>query len=85
MPGTTPHGASVFVLMIELCAVTPGMVLDVSCTVLAVACTVLALGLDDARNTAQLAWRMMKEGCVMKITRSLAQVRGRLILYRSDQ
>ncbi|KAM9792352.1 ERI1 exoribonuclease 2 [Neosynchiropus ocellatus] len=28
-------------------------------------------GLDDARNTAQLAWRMMRDGCVMKITRSL--------------
>ncbi|XP_028977896.2 ERI1 exoribonuclease 2 [Esox lucius] len=28
-------------------------------------------GLDDARNTAHLAWRMMKDGCVMKITRSL--------------
>ncbi|XP_046897491.1 ERI1 exoribonuclease 2 [Hypomesus transpacificus] len=27
-------------------------------------------GLDDARNTAGLAWRMMKDGCVMKITRS---------------
>ncbi|XP_062304691.1 ERI1 exoribonuclease 2-like isoform X2 [Osmerus eperlanus] len=26
-------------------------------------------GLDDARNTAGLAWRMMKDGCVMKITR----------------
>ncbi|KAM9769787.1 ERI1 exoribonuclease 2 [Menidia menidia] len=28
-------------------------------------------GLDDARNTAQLAARMMRDGCVMKITRSL--------------
>ncbi|XP_029354069.1 ERI1 exoribonuclease 2 isoform X2 [Echeneis naucrates] len=28
-------------------------------------------GLDDARNTAQLAARMMKDGCVMKTTRSL--------------
>ncbi|XP_053712565.1 ERI1 exoribonuclease 2 [Synchiropus splendidus] len=28
-------------------------------------------GLDDARNTAQLAWRMMRDGCVMKITRTL--------------
>ncbi|XP_055767416.1 ERI1 exoribonuclease 2-like [Salvelinus fontinalis] len=28
-------------------------------------------GLDDARNTAHLAWRMMRDGCVMKITRSL--------------
>ncbi|XP_077425933.1 ERI1 exoribonuclease 2 [Vanacampus margaritifer] len=28
-------------------------------------------GLDDAKNTAQLAARMMRDGCVMKITRSL--------------
>ncbi|XP_072319023.1 ERI1 exoribonuclease 2 [Eucyclogobius newberryi] len=28
-------------------------------------------GLDDARNTAQLAARMMREGCVLRITRSL--------------
>ncbi|XP_042172641.1 ERI1 exoribonuclease 2 isoform X2 [Oncorhynchus tshawytscha] len=28
-------------------------------------------GLDDARNTAHLAWRMMRDGCLMKITRSL--------------
>ncbi|XP_040892372.1 ERI1 exoribonuclease 2 [Toxotes jaculatrix] len=28
-------------------------------------------GLDDARNTAKLAARMMRDGCVMKITRSL--------------
>ncbi|XP_072240812.1 ERI1 exoribonuclease 2 [Leuresthes tenuis] len=28
-------------------------------------------GLDDARNTAQLAARMMRDGCVMRITRSL--------------
>ncbi|XP_057698919.1 ERI1 exoribonuclease 2 [Corythoichthys intestinalis] len=31
-------------------------------------------GLDDARNTAQLATRMMKDGCVMKITRSLDRI-----------
>ncbi|XP_051242555.1 ERI1 exoribonuclease 2 [Dicentrarchus labrax] len=30
-------------------------------------------GLDDARNTAQLAARMMRDGCVMKITRSLVR------------
>ncbi|CAJ1054007.1 ERI1 exoribonuclease 2 [Xyrichtys novacula] len=30
-------------------------------------------GLDDARNTAQLAARMMRDGCVMKITRSLVK------------
>ncbi|XP_062282303.1 ERI1 exoribonuclease 2 [Scomber scombrus] len=28
-------------------------------------------GVDDARNTAQLTARMMRDGCVMKITRSL--------------
>uniref|UniRef100_A0A8C6T6E4 ERI1 exoribonuclease 2 n=1 Tax=Neogobius melanostomus TaxID=47308 RepID=A0A8C6T6E4_9GOBI len=31
-------------------------------------------GLDDARNTAQLAARMMREGCVLRITRSLDRV-----------
>ncbi|TWW58924.1 Thioredoxin domain-containing protein 11 [Takifugu flavidus] len=30
-------------------------------------------GLDDARNTAQLAARMMRDGCVMKVTRSLTR------------
>lgn len=34
------------------------------------------VGLDDSRNTAQLAARMMRDGCVMKITRSLARVSG---------
>uniref|UniRef100_A0A672YIP9 ERI1 exoribonuclease 2 n=1 Tax=Sphaeramia orbicularis TaxID=375764 RepID=A0A672YIP9_9TELE len=33
-------------------------------------------GLDDARNTAQLAARMMRDGCIMKITRSLERVSG---------
>ncbi|KAK3599310.1 hypothetical protein CHS0354_028675 [Potamilus streckersoni] len=28
-------------------------------------------GLDDARNTAKLAWRMMCDGCVMKITKTI--------------
>uniref|UniRef100_A0A8B9J462 GRF-type domain-containing protein n=1 Tax=Astyanax mexicanus TaxID=7994 RepID=A0A8B9J462_ASTMX len=28
-------------------------------------------GLDDARNTARLAWRMVTDGCVLKITKSL--------------
>ncbi|KAM9314877.1 ERI1 exoribonuclease 2 [Pholidichthys leucotaenia] len=28
-------------------------------------------GLDDSRNTAQLAARMMRDGCLMKITKSL--------------
>lgn len=36
----------------------------------------LFAGLDDARNTAHLAWRMMRDGCVMKITRSLERVSG---------
>ncbi|XP_050824681.1 ERI1 exoribonuclease 2 isoform X1 [Gopherus flavomarginatus] len=31
-------------------------------------------GLDDSRNTARLAWRMICDGCVMKITRSLDKV-----------
>ncbi|KAF3687929.1 ERI1 exoribonuclease 2 [Channa argus] len=35
-------------------------------------CTFLTWsGLDDSRNTAKLAARMMRDGCVMKITRSL--------------
>lgn len=33
-------------------------------------------GLDDARNTARLAWRMMTDGCFMKITKSLDRVSG---------
>ncbi|XP_043416283.1 ERI1 exoribonuclease 2 isoform X3 [Prionailurus bengalensis] len=28
-------------------------------------------GLDDSRNTALLAWKMIRDGCLMKITRSL--------------
>ncbi|MEQ2211873.1 ERI1 exoribonuclease 2 [Xenoophorus captivus] len=35
-------------------------------------------GLDDARNTARLAARMMRDGCVLKITRSLETVSGHL-------
>lgn len=31
-------------------------------------------GLDDSRNTAFLAWKMIRDGCVMKITRSLNKV-----------
>lgn len=34
-------------------------------------------GLDDARNTAQLAARMMRDGCIMKVTRNLERVSGR--------
>ncbi|XP_062866533.1 ERI1 exoribonuclease 2 [Trichomycterus rosablanca] len=30
-------------------------------------------GLDDARNTARLAWRMIGDGCVLKTTRSLSR------------
>ncbi|KAK2818349.1 hypothetical protein Q7C36_022282 [Tachysurus vachellii] len=30
-------------------------------------------GLDDARNTARLAWRMISDGCMMKITKSLSR------------
>ncbi|XP_038618731.1 ERI1 exoribonuclease 2 [Tachyglossus aculeatus] len=31
-------------------------------------------GLDDSRNTAHLAWRMIRDGCIMKITKSLNPV-----------
>uniref|UniRef100_A0A8C3VZT7 ERI1 exoribonuclease 2 n=1 Tax=Catagonus wagneri TaxID=51154 RepID=A0A8C3VZT7_9CETA len=31
-------------------------------------------GLDDSRNTAFLAWKMIRDGCVMKVTRSLNKV-----------
>uniref|UniRef100_A0A8C9REY9 ERI1 exoribonuclease 2 n=1 Tax=Scleropages formosus TaxID=113540 RepID=A0A8C9REY9_SCLFO len=33
-------------------------------------------GLDDARNTAHLAWRMITDGCLMKVTKSLDLVSG---------
>jgi len=32
------------------------------------------VGLHDARNTARLAWRMINDGCVMQITKSLTAV-----------
>ncbi|XP_028311496.1 ERI1 exoribonuclease 2 [Gouania willdenowi] len=35
-------------------------------------------GLDDSRNTARLAARMMSDGCVMRITRSLQSTSARL-------
>ncbi|XP_068583730.1 ERI1 exoribonuclease 2 [Cebidichthys violaceus] len=35
-------------------------------------------GLDDSRNTAQLAARMMRDGCVMKITRSPEKMPSRV-------
>ncbi|XP_063286445.1 ERI1 exoribonuclease 2 [Pelobates fuscus] len=35
-------------------------------------------GLDDSRNTAKLAWKMICDGCVMKITKSLDQVRPKI-------
>ncbi|XP_028264834.1 ERI1 exoribonuclease 2 [Parambassis ranga] len=43
-------------------------------------------GLDDARNTAHLAARMMRDGCVMKITRSLERtpVKYRPVLGNSS-
>ncbi|XP_064009893.1 ERI1 exoribonuclease 2 isoform X2 [Pogoniulus pusillus] len=28
-------------------------------------------GLDDSRNTARLAWRLIRDGCVLKVTKSL--------------
>ncbi|XP_015271603.1 PREDICTED: ERI1 exoribonuclease 2 [Gekko japonicus] len=37
-------------------------------------------GLDDARNTARLAWRMIGDGCGMRITKSLDKVRGFFLL-----
>ncbi|KAK2571589.1 ERI1 exoribonuclease 2 [Acropora cervicornis] len=35
-------------------------------------------GLDDARNTARLAWRMISDGCLMQITKSLDGVEEKL-------
>ncbi|NXQ24492.1 ERI2 exoribonuclease, partial [Alaudala cheleensis] len=34
-------------------------------------------GLDDSRNTAHLAWRMMCDGCVLKVTKSLDKAHQR--------
>ncbi|XP_029424507.1 ERI1 exoribonuclease 2 isoform X6 [Nannospalax galili] len=31
-------------------------------------------GLDDSRNTALLAWKMIRDGCLMKITKSFSKV-----------
>ncbi|XP_048187851.1 ERI1 exoribonuclease 2 isoform X2 [Perognathus longimembris pacificus] len=31
-------------------------------------------GLDDSRNTALLAWKMIRDGCLMKITRTIHKV-----------
>lgn len=31
-------------------------------------------GLDDSRNTARLAWRLICDGCVLKVTKSLDKV-----------
>ncbi|XP_046581976.1 LOW QUALITY PROTEIN: ERI1 exoribonuclease 2-like [Haliotis rubra] len=28
-------------------------------------------GVDDARNTARLAWRMMRDGCIMNVTKNI--------------
>ncbi|NWX20479.1 ERI2 exoribonuclease, partial [Aegotheles bennettii] len=38
-------------------------------------------GLDDSRNTAHLAWRLICDGCVLKVTKSLdkAQLKSNLI------
>ncbi|XP_027525601.1 ERI1 exoribonuclease 2 isoform X1 [Corapipo altera] len=38
-------------------------------------------GLDDSRNTAHLAWRLICDGCVLKVTKSLdkARLQGNLI------
>ncbi|KAI5623600.1 ERI1 exoribonuclease 2, partial [Silurus asotus] len=40
-------------------------------------------GLDDARNTARLAWRMIRDGCVMKITKCVSRVSGLLQVLSS--
>lgn len=42
--------------------------------------TFISSGLDDSRNTALLAWKMIRDGCLMKITRSLNKVSGVLLL-----
>ncbi|NXL60313.1 ERI2 exoribonuclease, partial [Chordeiles acutipennis] len=41
-------------------------------------------GLDDSRNTARLAWRLICDGCVLKVTKSLdkAQLKSNLISRR---
>uniref|UniRef100_G3Q7C5 ERI1 exoribonuclease 2 n=1 Tax=Gasterosteus aculeatus TaxID=69293 RepID=G3Q7C5_GASAC len=42
-------------------------------------------GLDDSRNTAQLAARIMRDGCVMKITRSLEKTAKKQIRTRKSR
>ncbi|XP_031748622.1 ERI1 exoribonuclease 2 isoform X2 [Xenopus tropicalis] len=42
-------------------------------------------GLDDSRNTAKLAWRMIRDGCVMKITKSLDKVNHKISYTRPAQ
>ncbi|KAG8433106.1 hypothetical protein GDO86_017405 [Hymenochirus boettgeri] len=42
-------------------------------------------GLDDSRNTAKLAWRMICDGCVMKITKSLDKVYSKISYARPLQ
>uniref|UniRef100_A0A8C3H300 ERI1 exoribonuclease 2 n=1 Tax=Corvus moneduloides TaxID=1196302 RepID=A0A8C3H300_CORMO len=48
-------------------------------------------GLDDSRNTARLAWRLICDGCVLKVTKSLDKVShcfvssGLLALYSSSR
>lgn len=37
-------------------------------------CAHFSPGLDDAKNTAKLAWRMMCDGCILNITKTLDQV-----------
>ena len=36
-----------------------------------IVCPALLIGLDDARNTAKLCYRMVKDGCRLNITKSL--------------
>ena len=34
-------------------------------------CVPYLSGLDDSRNTAKLAYRMIQDGCIMKVTKTL--------------
>ncbi|XP_010178540.1 PREDICTED: ERI1 exoribonuclease 2, partial [Mesitornis unicolor] len=40
-------------------------------------------GLDDSRNTAHLAWRLISDGCVLKVTKSLDKVSNYFIPFGS--
>ena len=38
-------------------------------------CMYLVTGIDDTRNTASLVMRMISDGCVLAVTKSLERVR----------